>query len=415
MRAKAIIISIGDEILYGQTLDTNSHWISGELDKVGIKVLKKLTIADNRNEILESFKQAKEEADIVLITGGLGPTTDDLTKPLLAEFFGVSMVMNEDALEEVTQLFARSGREMSEANRGQAELPSNCTKITNSLGTAPGMWFDEENIIFIAMPGVPYEMKRMMELTLLPKLVERYVDGVIYHKVIKTIGIPESKLAAKIAEVADNLPDTIKLAYLPSYGQVKLRLTSTGPDFQQLKFETDKVVKAMLPLIETYVYGYDDDEIEAVIGSLLMDRNCTLGTAESCTGGNVAALITSVAGSSRYYQGSIISYDNRIKIEQLNVNKELIHSHGAVSEEVVCQMANGVRERLGVDIGLATSGIAGPDGGTADKPVGTIWIAYADKDKTIAKKLQLTKDRKLNITFTSYALLNLLRLNIFSI
>jgi nicotinamide-nucleotide amidase len=246
-------------------------------------------------------------------------------------------------------------------------------------------------------------------------LVERFVDGVIYHKVIKTIGIPESKLAAKIAEVADNLPNTIKLAYLPSYGQVKLRLTSTGPELQRLKSETDKVVKALLPLIEMYVYGYDDDEIETVIGSLLMDRNCTVGTAESCTGGNVAALITSVAGSSRYYQGSIISYDNRIKIEQLNVNKELIDSHGAVSEEVVCQMANGVRERLGVDIGLAASGVAGPDGGTADKPVGTIWIAYADKDKTIAKKLQLTKDRKLNITFTSYALLNLLRLNIFSI
>jgi nicotinamide-nucleotide amidase len=412
MRAKAIIIAIGDEILYGQTLDTNSHWISGELDKIGIKVLKKLTIGDQRNQILETFESASREADIVLITGGLGPTKDDLTKPLLAEFFGVELQLHEGALQDITTLFAKAGRKMTDLNRAQAHLPTNCDKVTNEMGTAPGMWFEENNTIYVSMPGVPYEMKHMMQQTILPRLQDRFVEGVIHHKMIKTIGIAESKLADLIEDWENNLPDNIKLAYLPTYGQVKLRLTSTGSEIGALESATKDQVNQLLPIIENYVYGFDDDEIETVIGQTLKKENLTLATAESCTGGQVASLITSVPGSSSYYMGSIISYDNRIKMEQLGVSEDLLIKHGAVSEEVVSAMANGVRDKLNVSIGIATSGIAGPDGGTPDKPVGTIWIAYADGTSTIAKKLQLTKDRNLNIKFTSYAILNLLRINL---
>ena len=415
MRAKAIIITIGDEILYGQTLDTNSHWISGELDKLGIKVLQKWTIGDEREQILQAFANATQTADIVLITGGLGPTNDDLTKPLLAEFFNVGLVMNEDALGDIETLFAKAGREMTELNRAQAKLPTNCTKITNQMGTAPGMWFEEGDTVYISMPGVPYEMKHMMEQTILPKLADKFLEGIIYHKMIKTIGIAESKLADVIKEWENNLPSNIKLAYLPTYGQVKLRLTSTGNDLDELKKATQDQVDLLLPLIDKYVYGYDDDELENVIGKMLLDAGMTVGTAESCTGGKVASLITGVPGSSSYYWGSIVSYDNQIKINQLGVDSEVLEEYGAVSEEVVSAMAEGARKQLGVSIGLATSGVAGPDGGTPEKPVGTIWIAYADENQTIAKKLQLTKDRQLNIKYTAYAVLNLLRINLLKI
>lgn len=412
MRAKALILTIGDELLYGQTLDTNAHWMSGELDKVGIKVIQKRTIGDDREEILRNFHEATALADIVLITGGLGPTKDDLTKPLLAEFFGTELVLNEEALTEVTQLFQKAGREMTPLNELQAHLPANCKKITNELGTAPGMWFEENDTIYVSMPGVPYEMHRLMTKYILPALMDKFISGVIHHKMVKTIGIPESKLAAKIETWENALPSNIRLAYLPSYGQVKLRLTSTGSNLQELQAQTDHQVKELVPLIDKYVFGYDEDEIETVTGELLLKHKATLGTAESCTGGQLAGLITSVPGSSAYYHGSIIAYDNEVKKTQLNVSQDLLDTYGAVSEEVVSAMAEGVRQQLKVDVGLATSGIAGPGGGTPDKPVGTVWIAYADKDKTVAKKLQLTKDRKLNIRFSTIAALNLLRRNI---
>jgi nicotinamide-nucleotide amidase len=412
MAANAIIITIGDEILYGQTLDTNAHWISGELDKIGIKVSKKLTIGDERTQILEAFTNSTKEADLVLITGGLGPTQDDLTKPLLAEFFSVQLELNESAYEDVTTLFAKAGREMTELNKLQAHLPTNCIKIKNEMGTAPGMWFEENETIYMSMPGVPYEMEHMMSTYVLPRLQDKLVDGIIYHKMVKTIGIAESKLAAKIEDWENALPSTIKLAYLPTYGQVKLRLTSTGHDRSSLENATEQELIKLLDLIEDYVYGYDEDEIETVIGKLLKANNLTLATAESCTGGTIASMITSVPGSSSYYMGSVVSYDNRIKNEVLGVSQALLDKHGAVSEEVVSAMAEGVRKKLGVSIGIATSGIAGPDGGTPEKPVGTVWIAFANGDQTIAKKIQLTKDRNLNIRFSSVAALNLLRINI---
>ena len=411
MTPKAEIIAIGDEILYGQTLDTNSHWISGVLDEINIKIHYRTTIGDDRDQILEAFQKGTERSDIVLITGGLGPTKDDLTKPLLVEYFDTRLVMNKEALNDIKTLFRRAGREMTELNRKQAELPENCIKITNALGTAPGMWFEEKNTIFVSMPGVPYEMKKMMSDFVLPRLQKKYGNGVIHHKIIKTIGIPESKLADKIIEWEEALPEHIKLAYLPSLGQVKLRLTALGDDLDALKEEVDDQIVKLKPLAGKYIYGYDKDEIELVIGKMLLKNSQTVATAESCTGGFLAHLITSIPGSSNYFQGSVIAYSNNIKINHLQVDENLITSKGAVSEEVVRQMAEGVRSRLNTDVGLATSGIAGPDGGTDEKPVGTVWIAYSDQNKTTARKLQLTKDRKLNIQWSAYAALNLFRLN----
>jgi len=410
----AEIITIGDEILYGQTLDTNSHWMSAELDQIGIKVIRKTTIGDRRSEILTSFKEAESRADIILITGGLGPTSDDLTKPLLAEYFNSKLILNEEALAEIEALFKRVNRKMSDANRGQAMLPAACQKVTNRYGTAPGMWFERNSKVFIAMPGVPYEMKHMMADILIPRLAEKYVDGVIHHRMIKTIGIPESTLADLINDWEMALPTHIKLAYLPSFGQVKLRLTAFGSDIAVLQKESQALIDAVIPTIDKYVFGYDNDEIEYVIGQKLIQSKKTLAFAESCTGGYLSHLITKVPGSSAYFKGSIISYAYDVKERSLDVNHEMMNEMGAVSEEVVVQMAKAVREKLQSDVGISISGIAGPDGGTEDKPVGTVWIAYSDKDKTVAKKYQFTKDRILNIQFAATTALNMFRINFLS-
>lgn len=411
MPIKAEIITIGDEILYGQTLDTNSHWMSGALDEINIKVYQKTTIGDTEEHILSSLKEAEARADVILITGGLGPTNDDLTKPTLAKYFGVGMVRDEEALQEIKDLFFRAGREMSVLNEQQADLPTNCVKITNHVGTAPGMWFEERNKIYISMPGVPYEMKHMMERNLLPMLREKFTKEVIHHRIVKTIGVPESTLAEQIKDWEDNLPPHQKLAYLPTFGQVKLRITSTGKNLDELKKEAEAQIEQLLPLISRHVFGFDNDELEQVLGDQLKAKNATVATAESCTGGQIAAAFTSVPGSSAYFKGSVIAYDNQVKIEQLQVDPKSIEAHGAVSEEVVSQMAENVRKLLKTDVGLATSGIAGPGGGTPEKPVGTIWLAYSDKNKTIAKKVQFTRNREMNIKFGVMSAMNLFRMN----
>ncbi|MEQ9307275.1 MAG: competence/damage-inducible protein A, partial [Marinoscillum sp.] len=410
MPTYAEIISIGDEILYGQTLDTNSHWMNGQLDVIGIKVKRKVTIGDTREEILSALSESEKRADVVLITGGLGPTSDDLTKPLLAEYFGVDLVMNPSALEEITKLFNKVNRPLTEANRKQAELPSNCTKITNPMGTAPGMWFEERNTIFVSMPGVPYEMQAIMTSSILPKLHERFVDGVIHHKIIRTIGIPESTLAEKIKDWEEALPSNIKRAYLPTMGQVKLRLTAIGTDKAALDKMVMVEVSKVIPRIEKYVYGFDQDDIEKVIGEMLMKANKTIAFAESCTGGYLSHLITSIPGSSAYYKGSIVSYAYDVKVNSLDVDQHEMEVKGAVSEEVVIQMAKAVRSKLGADIGISVSGVAGPGGGTEEKPVGTVWIAYSDHEKTVAKKFNFSKDRNLNIKFSALSALNMFRI-----
>lgn len=405
----AELLTIGDEILYGQIVDTNSQWMSVELDKVGIKVIRKTTVGDVEEEILTAFAEAETRADIILITGGLGPTSDDLTKPCLVNYFNCELKINEEALAEITEFFKSRGRELTELNRLQAALPTACEKITNPVGTAPGMWFDKGDKVFMSMPGVPHEMKKMMTEHVIPRLNKKYKLPVIHHKLIRTIGIGESFLAEKIADFEKALPEHIKLAYLPSLGEVKLRLTGFGTSLTQLEAETKALSETLKDRIGQFIYGYGEDPMKVVIGRMLRDKKLTLSIAESCTGGYLSHMITSVPGSSDYFLGTMIPYAYEIKMRQLGVKPEILEKYGAVSEPTIIEMANIVRAKFNTDIGVATSGIAGPGGATPDKPVGTIWIAYSDKHHTVTKKLQLSQDRMINIRMSSMAVLNLIR------
>jgi nicotinamide-nucleotide amidase len=406
---KAEIIAIGDELLYGQIMDTNSHWISQELDAVGARVVRKTTVGDNRTDILTAFEEASKRADLILITGGLGPTQDDLTKPLLAEYFGCDIVEVPEAVAAVSSYFLRRGREMTPLNILQGHLPSCCSYVPNPVGTAPGMWFEQKGCYWMSMPGVPHEMKNLVKDFVVPKLAQVFDLPVIYHKLVKTAGIGESWLADLIKDWENALPPHIRLAYLPSLGHVKLRLTAFGTNKEQLQQEVAAQIQAVLPQIEKYVYGYDEETLETAIGKLLKNAGKTLALAESCSGGYVSHLITTVPGSSAYFQGSVVPYHNAFKEQLLGVSPETLSTHGAVSEETVAAMAKGVRVLFHADYGLASSGIAGPDGGTEDKPVGTVWIACAGPEGVETRKLQLTQDRMLNIQLTGVALLNLFR------
>lgn len=405
----AEILTIGDEILYGQITDTNSQWMSSELDQLGIKVLRKTTVGDTEEDILNAFTEAEKLVDIVLITGGLGPTNDDLTMPMLAKYFDSEVVVNQGVLEHVKEFFEKRGKVFTEINRNQALVPEVAEVLHNELGTAPATWYERNGKVFVSMPGVPHEMKNLMKTLVLPKLQTYFYTPVIYHKLIKTVGIGESFLADKIKDWEDNLPPHISLAYLPSIGHVKLRLTAVGEDKEALKQEVQNQINQFLPLAGKYVYGYDGTTLEKAIGEMLLEAGKTLSLAESCSGGFVQHKITTIAGSSEYFQGGVVPYHNDHKINVIGVNPETLEAHGAVSEACVKEMAEGVRKVFKADIGAASSGIAGPGGGTADKPVGTVWIAYADGEQTIAKKLQLSKNRILNIELTEIALLNLVR------
>ena len=407
---KAEIIAIGDELLYGQIMDTNSHWISQQLDLIGVKVAHKTTIGDNREDIIEAFRTAEQRAKIILITGGLGPTQDDLTKPLLAEYFNCEIVEFPEAVKAVTDFFQRRGREITPLNILQGHLPSCCTYVPNVVGTAPGMWFERNGNYWMSMPGVPHEMKKLMQDFVLPKLPQLFDLPVIFHKVIKTVGIGESWLADLIRDWENALPSHIRLAYLPSLGHVKLRLTAFGSQKDQLERQVDEQIGKVMPLIDKYVYGYDEETLETAIGKLLKNGQKTLALAESCSGGYVSHVITTVPGSSEYLQGAVVPYHNQFKEEILGVKSETLKNYGAVSEECVQEMAQGVRKLFQASFGVASSGIAGPDGGTAEKPVGTIWVACAGEGFVETKKLQLTQDRMLNIQLTAVSVLNLLRI-----
>lgn len=409
----AELLTIGDEILYGQIVDTNAQWMSVELGNAGVKVIRKTSVGDVESEILTAFAEAEKRVDIVLITGGLGPTSDDLTKPCLAKYFNCEMKIHEEALAEVTEFFTRRGRELTDINRNQALLPICCEKITNSIGTAPGMWFQKQSSqgtkVFMSMPGVPHEMKKMMTDFVIPKIKGTFETPVIYHKMIRTIGLGESFLAAKIVDWEQSLPPHMKLAYLPSLGDVKLRLTGIGKSMEELKAEAEALTAKLRERIGQFIYGYGDDPIEVVIGNTLRERNLTLAVAESCTGGYLSHMITSVPGSSTYFMGSMIPYAYEVKMRQLGVKPETLEKYGAVSEPTIIEMANIVRAKFNTDIGVATSGVAGPGGATPDKPVGTVWIAYSDKYQTVTRKLQLSTDRLINIRLASAAVLNLIR------
>lgn len=408
----AELLTIGDEILYGQIVDTNSQWMSVELSHAGIKVIRKTTVGDIEDEILTAFAEAEKRADIILITGGLGPTSDDLTKPCLAKYFNCGLKMHAEALEEVTEFFRSRGRELTEVNRQQAALPECCEKITNAMGTAPGMWFERNGKVFVSMPGVPHEMKRMMTDIIIPKLKKAFQTPTIHHKVIRTAGIGESMLAEKIEGWEKSLPPHVKLAYLPSLGEVKLRLTSIGDSLPELRKESEELTTKLKDRIGHFIYGYGEDPLEVAIGNLLKERKLTMAVAESCTGGYLSHLITSVPGSSEYFMGSMIPYSYEVKMRQLGVKPETLEKFGAVSEETIKEMANLVRAKFNTDIGVATSGVAGPGGATTDKPVGTVWIAYSDKHQTVTRKLQLSKDRLINIKVASIGVLNLIRLSL---
>ncbi len=402
------IITIGDEILYGQITDTNSQWLSAELDKIGLRTFRKTSISDTEDDIYSMLKEASERSAIIITTGGLGPTNDDITKKVYARFFNTTMTIRPEVIENIDRLFRKRGREMSKLNEMQAEVPENGEVINNYIGTAPGMWFDFEGTLFIAMPGVPHEMKKMMHEDVFPRLQKRFKTPHIVHQMVKTIGIAESKLAALLTDWESSLPSNIKLAYLPRFGQVRLRLTATGTDLPLVLQAIEKEIEKLKPIIGKYVYAYSDEEIEKTIGQLLKAKNFTLAVAESCTGGLVSDQITNIPGCSAYFRGGIIAYHNDLKKELLGVSAQTLETVGAVSEETAIKMAEGIRKVAKSTIGISTTGIAGPDGGTAEKPVGTIWIGYADENESLAVQLNLTTDRQMNISFTHNALMTLL-------
>jgi nicotinamide-nucleotide amidase len=408
----AELLTIGDEILYGQIIDTNTQWLGLELTNIGIKIIRKTSVGDIEEEILTAFAEAEKRADIVLITGGLGPTSDDLTKPCLGKFFNCELKIHEEALQEVTEFFKSRGRELTEVNRQQASLPICCNKITNKMGTAPGMWFQRNNKVFISMPGVPHEMKRMMTDIIIPRLQKTFTTPIIHHTVIHTAGIGESFLAEKISSWEQSLPKHFGLAYLPSLGEVKLRLTAMGDNKNELVTQAEALIEKLKLIAGDYIFGFGETSLEAVVGTMLSKKKLTLAIAESCTGGYLSHLITSIPGSSDYFRGSIIPYAYEIKMRELGVSTQTLEKHGAVSEPTIIEMATLVRKKFNTDIGVATSGIAGPGGETPEKPVGTVWIAYSDKHKTITRKLQLSKDRMINIRLASVNALNLIRLNL---
>ena len=405
----ATILTIGEEILYGHILDTNANFISNAFSEIGIKVVMHLSVGDIFNDILDALKIAEARSDVVLITGGLGPTNDDITKKCLSNYFNSEIKLNQKVFEDLSEYFKKRGFPFTESNQKQAYLPENALVVRNEMGTAPGMWFEKDNTIFVSMPGVPHEMKYLVEKKIIPKLMEVFQSNNIYHKLIMTAGIGESWLAEKIEKWERSLPENISLAYLPSYGQVKLRLTARGQDKQFLIEEVKSYTNSLQKYIGQYIYGEDGETIQEAIGKKLTLNKQTLSTAESCTGGYISHLITNVPGSSVYYKGAVIAYSNDIKESIIDVRSETLQNFGAVSEETVKEMADGIRKKFKTDYAVATSGIAGPGGGTADKPVGTVWIAIAGPDGTmLTKKLTILKDRLSNIKYSSVTALVLL-------
>ena len=406
---QATIITIGDELLIGQVIDTNSAWMAQELNKWGIKVVRRVAVGDVWDEIWAALDEEQKYADIILITGGLGPTSDDITKPLLCKYFDGRMIINEEARQNVLAIFTKLNRPIIERNLLQAAVPDTCRVIQNKRGTAPGMWFERNEKIFISMPGVPFEMKGMMEDDVIPELCEHFTFPHIAHRTLLTAGVGESFLAELIKDFEATLPVQIKLAYLPNYGMVRLRLTAMGMDKTQTDIEINNQFLQLQLLVKDYLVTNVDEPLEKLVGRILIEKGKTLCTAESCTGGYIAHLITSIPGSSKFYDGSVISYSYKAKEDLLQVDKGILESRGAVSEEIVTQMATGALKNIGSDYVIAVSGIMGPDGGLPDKPVGTAWVAFGNKNKIETKRLSFRFDRMRNIQLTATNALNLLR------
>lgn len=403
------ILTIGEELLIGHTINTNAAWIGVQLNEAGLKVQRHTTITDDRQIIKQTLNEISQRADIILITGGLGATNDDLTKKSFCEYFNVGLVRHENVLAHIKEIYLRRNRTLNASMESQADLPANCTCIFNRVGIAPGMWFEENNVIYVSMPGVPYEMKEMMQNYVLPELTKRFVRQKIYHHKIWVASLGESYIAEKLQDIENSLPAHIQLAYLPQIGILQLRFTATGEDTDTLIQECQEIEKKVRDVLGTAVVGTGEISLPAVTGQLLKAKTLTVSTAESCTGGYLAHLLTSIAGSSTYFMGSVISYDTSVKTEQLAVNEADVAQHGVVSEQVATQMAEGVRKLMHTDIGLSTTGIAGPDGGDEKNPVGTVWIGYADGEKSFALRYVFEKDRLRNIQRASLMALDILR------
>ena len=389
------IISIGDELLIGQVVNTNASFMAQELNKVGLNVNRITTIADDAQEIESSVLAALNNSDCVLITGGLGPTKDDITKYTLAKLFDSKMIENKDVLENIKNIFNHRNYVLTPTNRRQAQVPEKCKVIENLVGTAPGMCFEKDNKLIVSMPGVPFEMKEMMTKHVIPILLSHYKPSAIFHKTIITQGVGESFLSDMIEEFEVALPKYIKLAYLPAPNMLRLRLSARGENQKSIKQELDTQVNKLMPLIEDYFIGFDEGDLSLLLAKLLLEKGKTLATAESCTGGNIAHCITINAGSSNYFKGSVIAYSNETKINVLGVDEEAIKTNGAVSEEVAKQMAIGALKKMKTDYAIATTGIAGPTGGSEEKPIGTVWIAIANnKGKCIASKHNFFSSRE---------------------
>lgn len=403
------IINIGDEILIGQIINSNAAWMAEQLNLNGFSVVHMTTISDTSEAIGEALNQAAMRADIILLTGGLGPTKDDITKQTLADYFNADLITDQNVLKEVEDFFASRNQPLTDTNRRQAEIPSNCTPLPNPYGTAAGMWFETNGKVYASMPGVPVEMKNLMSNEIIPRLKKKYQPGYLVHKTIMTHGMGESHLSDRIRDWEENLPDHIKLAYLPRPGVVRLRLSAAGNDKQQLQHDISNAVQQLLIRIPELIFGYDDITLEEVVGNLLRKSGKTVSTAESCTGGSIAARITRIAGSSDYFRGSMVAYSNDVKEKQLDVDPDTIQKHGAVSEQVVRQMAEGARKKFQTDCSISTSGIAGPGGGTKEKPVGTVWIAVATSTGTKAQVFRFGSNRERNTELSILSALNMLR------
>ena len=403
----AEVITVGDEILYGQITNTNSQFISTALDSAGFRTLRQITVGDSETEILTALSEAEPRAEVILITGGLGPTRDDITKKTLAKYFNCEMAVNEKAHQELLAYMAYRGRTLNGLNQFQSVLPVAAEPISNKVGTAPGMWFNRKGKVFVSMPGVPAEMKEMLVNIIMPRLRETYKTPALYHKVVRTSGIPESVLAERITDWEDALPEHIKLAYLPSFGGVKLRLTAEGSNLDQLKIDTGVLAASLKPLVGEFIYADDDAELEQTIASSLKANGQTLSLAESCTGGSLSALLTSKPGSSLWYKGGLVAYSQAAKINLLLVKPQTIAEHGVYSLQTVEEMAENVRRLFNTDYGIATSGVAGPDPDGA-VPAGTVFIAVNSAEGTVSKQLKLGIDRDINIRLTNTYLLTML-------
>lgn len=408
---QATIITIGDELLIGQVIDTNSAFIAQQLNAIGILVKSRTAVGDNKKDITEAMDLAIAQNKIVILTGGLGPTADDITKPLLNDYFGGKLIVHEPTLAHITHLFEQiHKRPMIERNRKQAEVPDVCEVLFNESGTAPGMVFTKNDTLIFSLPGVPHEMKWLMTNQVIDKIKQKFTPSFVSHRTLLTAGIGESFLAELIADFEATLPDTIKLAYLPNYGMVRLRLTGTSKDENALNTELDNLFNSLKSYVTEYLVTDVDDSLEVVVGKLLKSTNQTVSTAESCTGGFIGHLLSKHAGSSQFYTGGIISYDNRIKTEFLDVPAHILQTVGAVSKEAVEQMALAVRSKMNTDFAVSVSGIMGPSGQTDEKPLGMVWIGVANREKVVSKVLYLRFDRHKNIEVTANQAINLLRL-----